>query len=226
VVEVDDDAVVIDLREPIEAPVCSARGKTALEWALALLATLLLLPVLLVLGAIISISSGGTFWYSQVRVGRGGQLFRCYKLRSMVKNADAALHDLLERDPEARAEFERDWKLSNDPRITTIGKILRKTSLDELPQLINVLKGEMALVGPRPVVPDELSRYGHHVSEVLSVRPGLTGLWQVSGRNDVSYAQRVQLDVAYVRERSVPLDVSIIARTALQCVVPSGNGAR
>jgi lipopolysaccharide/colanic/teichoic acid biosynthesis glycosyltransferase len=143
----------------------------------------------------------------------------------MVPNADQVLRELLERDAEARAEFEANWKLQHDPRITPLGRVLRKTSLDELPQLVNVLKGEMALVGPRPVVTAELPKYGHHAEEVLSVRPGVTGLWQVSGRNDVTYDERVQLDVAYVRRSSLLFDLGIIARTAMQVAVPFKNGA-
>lgn len=219
------DGATTDLRVDATVQVRPARGKAALDFLLALLGLVALAPLLLILGTTIALTSGARPWYSQERVGRNGRTFRCYKLRTMVPNAEAVLRDLLANDPEARQEFEENWKLKHDPRITPIGRVLRKTSLDELPQLVNVLRGEMALVGPRPVVTDELPRYGEHVDEVLSVRPGLTGLWQISGRNDVSYAERVQLDVAYVRRCSLRMDVSIIGRTAVQVLVPFKNGA-
>jgi lipopolysaccharide/colanic/teichoic acid biosynthesis glycosyltransferase len=182
--------------------------------------------VLLVLAVLIVVTTPGPIWYAQVRVGRGGQLFRCYKLRTMVPNAADILEALLRDDPDARVEYERHCKLKDDPRITPIGKLLRKTSLDELPQLVNVIKGDMSLVGPRPVVPHELTRYGDAADLLLSVRPGLTGLWQVSGRNDLSYDERVDLDLEYVRRRSLRLDAEIIVRTIQQMVAPHGNGAR
>jgi lipopolysaccharide/colanic/teichoic acid biosynthesis glycosyltransferase len=144
----------------------------------------------------------------------------------MVPDADMVLEEILERDPVARSEYDRYWKLHNDPRVTRIGRLIRKTSLDELPQLINVVRGEMALVGPRPVVTSELPRYGDHVDELLSVRPGMTGLWQVSGRNDLSYSERVRLDVSYVRTSCVRGDLGIIAKTAVQIALPFRNGAR
>lgn len=157
--------------------------------------------------------SGGPVFFGHERIGRHGQLFRCWKFRTMVPDASAVLARLLADNPEARTEWDRDFKLKNDPRVTPIGRWLRQTSFDELPQLFNVLKGDMSLVGPRPVIRDELRRYGDAQVYYTQVRPGLTGLWQVSGRNDIDYAQRVHLDAWYVRNWNLWYDVLIIART-------------
>ena len=167
--------------------------------------------------------SGGTVIYRHWRVGRGGQMFSCLKFRTMVPNADQVLRDLLEKDPDLRAEWIRDHKLRNDPRVTRLGRFLRRTSLDELPQLLNVLGGEMSLVGPRPVVREELLRYGRSVGTYLAAKPGITGLWQVTGRNDTDYRRRVVLDTYYVRNQNLLLDLYILAKTT--GVVLGGNGA-
>jgi lipopolysaccharide/colanic/teichoic acid biosynthesis glycosyltransferase len=143
----------------------------------------------------------------------------------MRPDADRVLASVLEASPEMRAEFERDFKLREDPRITPIGRFLRRSSLDELPQFLNVLRGEMSLVGPRPIVDKEIDRYGPYMDEVLAVRPGLTGLWQVSGRNNLSYPKRVRLDVAYARGRSFFLDFAIILRTFGVLLLPMDRGA-
>ncbi len=172
----------------------------------------LLSPLILTIGLIAWISSGSPF-YRHRRVGLGGRCFDCMKFRTMVPNADKVLHDLLDGDRELKEEWLRDHKLRSDPRVTRLGKFLRRTSLDELPQLWNVLRGEMSLVGPRPVVPDELRRYGNKVETFLSAKPGITGLWQISGRNDMDYRRRVALDVCYVRSRRMTLDLAIILRT-------------
>lgn len=161
--------------------------------------------------------------FAHTRVGRHGQLFQCLKFRTMVPNADEVLHRLLAEDPEARAEWEESFKLKNDIRITPIGRFLRKTSLDELPQLFNVLKGDMSLVGPRPVIPDELERYGDAKIYYLEVRPGLTGLWQISGRSDLDYEQRVSLDTWYVRNWTLWYDIVILFKTMI--TVPARAGA-
>lgn len=158
-------------------------------------------------------TSGGPIFYGHKRVGQNGKSFPCYKFRTMVPNAAQLLQELLERDPEAKAEWERDFKLKNDPRITPIGHFLRKTSLDELPQLWNVLKGEMSLVGPRPVVDAELERYGGRVDLYLKAKPGMTGLWQISGRNDITYDNRVFLDAWYVKNWSWFNDIVILIKT-------------
>ena len=169
-------------------------------------------PFLLVMGAIV-MSDGGRPVFGHLRVGRNGRKFRCLKFRSMVTGADVVLKHLLATDPKAREEWERDFKLKNDIRITPIGRLLRRTSLDELPQLWNVLRGDMSLVGPRPIVDEELARYGADVHYYLETKPGMTGLWQVSGRNDVDYATRVSLDVSYAKECSLSLDILILLKT-------------
>jgi undecaprenyl-phosphate galactose phosphotransferase len=167
--------------------------------------------------------SGGSAIFVQQRVGRDGGLFRCYKFRSMVKNANRVLGDYLEHNPAAREEWNRSFKLKHDPRITWFGQCLRKTSMDELPQLFNVLKGDMSLVGPRPIVPNEIELYAERIADYYRCRPGITGLWQVSGRNLVAYERRVRLDAIYARKQSLWLDVIILFRTVK--VVISGVGA-
>jgi lipopolysaccharide/colanic/teichoic acid biosynthesis glycosyltransferase len=174
---------------------------------------LLALPAFLVIAALVKLDGGRAF-YAHERVGRDGRLFGCLKFRSMVMDADRRLAALLATDADARAEWEATRKLKNDPRVTWIGRVLRATSLDELPQLINVLRGEMSLVGPRPVQASELAAfYGAAAQHYMAVRPGITGPWQVSGRSDTSYAQRVALDVAYATQPSILTDVKILLRT-------------
>jgi lipopolysaccharide/colanic/teichoic acid biosynthesis glycosyltransferase len=183
---------------------------------------LLALPAFLVIGLLVRMDGGSAF-YGHERVGRGGRSFRCLKFRSMVMDSDKRLAALLERDPSARAEWEATRKLKNDPRVTWVGRFLRATSLDELPQLINVLKGEMSLVGPRPVLAAELAAYyGAAAQHYLSVRPGITGPWQISGRNDTSYAQRVALDVAYATQPSLLNDLRILLRTPIVVLARKG----
>ncbi|HCR3979946.1 TPA: sugar transferase, partial [Citrobacter koseri] len=156
---------------------------------------------------------GGPAIYGHMRVGRHGKLFPCYKFRSMVMNSQEVLQKLLDSDPAAREEWERDFKLKNDPRITPVGRFIRKTSLDELPQLFNVLKGQMSLVGPRPIISEELPRYDENVDYYLMAKPGMTGLWQVSGRNDVDYDTRVYFDSWYVKNWSLWNDIAILFKT-------------
>jgi Undecaprenyl-phosphate galactose phosphotransferase WbaP len=151
--------------------------------------------------------------YRHKRIGVGGKSFYCIKFRSMVADADGILADLLMRNPDARAEWAATQKLRHDPRITPVGRFLRKTSLDELPQLLNVLRGEMSLVGPRPIVASETQFYGDHIAEYYAARPGITGLWQVSGRSDTTYERRVALDVSYVRNWSLGNDIVILLKT-------------
>lgn len=165
----------------------------------------------------------GPILFRHRRIGRGGRSFECLKFRTMVPNADRLLRELLERDPCARAEWFRDHKLRADPRVTAWGCLLRRASVDELPQLWNVLRGEMSLVGPRPIVQDEMLRYGRYLQAYLAVSPGITGLWQVMGRNDTDYRRRVALDVYYVRKRSLLMDLYIIFQTAR--VVVKRHGA-
>jgi lipopolysaccharide/colanic/teichoic acid biosynthesis glycosyltransferase len=199
---------------PISAPDRGAHPifKRIFDLVGASAAILVLSPLILTIVTFIYLS-GGSPLFRHRRVGQLGISFDCFKFRTMVTNADEVLQNLLERDPIAREEWLRDHKLRDDPRVTPFGRFLRRTSLDELPQLWNVLRGDMSLVGPRPVVPDELRRYGRRVPIFLSARPGITGLWQISGRNDTDYRRRVALDVCYVRSRSVILDVYILWRT-------------
>jgi len=175
-------------------------------------AMVVVVPVLAVFAALVKLD-GGPLFYGHKRVGRDGKTFKCWKLRSMVPNADQVLRDLLERDEAARREWEADYKLRKDPRITWIGGLLRVSGIDELPQLFNVLVGEMSLVGPRPVVEDEIERYGKNTSAYFAVQPGITGLWQVSGRNDVDYGTRVALDLWYAKNWSLWLDLVILLKT-------------
>jgi exopolysaccharide production protein ExoY len=196
---------------------------TALNQLTALLVILLLSPLLLYIAWRIAREDGAPVTYGHYRVGRRGQLFRCLKFRSMVRNSQDVLAELLRTDASARAEWELDHKLRNDPRVTPIGRMLRKTSLDELPQLFNILRGEMHFVGPRPVTVEELIRYGSRRRHYLSVRPGLTGLWQVSGRNNTTYDERVEFDSEYVERRNPLFDSWIVLRTVK--VMVTGEGA-
>jgi Undecaprenyl-phosphate galactose phosphotransferase WbaP len=195
-----------------QAPPLKRAIKTGFDFAVAILALLLLSPLLFAIAAYVKADGGPTF-YAQTRVGRGGRPFRCLKFRTMMVGAEDRLLDLLAADPAAAAEWEATQKLTADPRVTGIGGLLRKTSLDELPQLLNVLKGEMSLVGPRPIVEAEQERYADDIASYRAVRPGVTGLWQVSGRSEISYARRVQLDVWYVNHWSLLQDFSILLRT-------------
>ncbi len=182
-------------------------------------------PVLLAIAVAVKFSSRGSVFYVQRRIGRGYRSFGCIKFRTMRRDADRVLASVLAASPELQAEFKRDFKLKRDPRITPIGAFLRRSSLDELPQFINVLRGEMSVVGPRPIVRDELDRYGQNMDNVLSVRPGMTGLWQVSGRNNLSYQQRVQLDLYYTSNRSFWMDLGIVLRTIGVVLFPRDRGA-
>ncbi|TPL83613.1 sugar transferase [Mesorhizobium sp. B2-3-12] len=170
-------------------------------------------PVMILVVLLIKITTGGPAIFSHSRIGFGGRSFNCYKFRSMVRNSNEVLNAYLDANPVARKEWEETHKIRNDPRVTLLGRLLRKSSLDELPQLINILRGDMSCVGPRPIVTDELRRYGEHQAEYLGARPGLTGLWQVSGRSSMDYDNRVALDSHYVRNWSVWLDVVILLRT-------------
>jgi Undecaprenyl-phosphate galactose phosphotransferase WbaP len=198
-------------------------AKRALDIVGAGLGLVVLAPFLLIVAMMVR-ADGGPAFFAHQRVGRGGKLFGCLKFRSMVIDSQARLEDLLANDPAARAEWDATRKLKNDPRITRIGRFLRSTSLDELPQLINVLRGEMSLVGPRPVQEAEIDRYyGASAAHYMAVRPGITGLWQVSGRSETSYDSRVALDVAYVSRPSLLADIAILLRTPV--AVLSRRGA-
>ena len=182
-------------------------------------------PIFILIGILVKLSSPGAVFYIQKRVGRNYREFGCIKFRTMHKDADNLLPNLLEKYPLMRKEFEKDFKLRQDPRITKLGRFLRRSSLDELPQFFNVLKGEMSVVGPRPIVSNEINKYSLFMEEVISVRPGLTGLWQVSGRNNLSYKKRVELDLVYARNRNFLLDLEIIILTLGVLLFPMDRGA-
>jgi lipopolysaccharide/colanic/teichoic acid biosynthesis glycosyltransferase len=186
---------------------------SAMNVAVAVVALAFVLPVLLAAALVVYAQDGGPVLFAHRRIGLNGRTFYCLKFRSMAVDAEARLAALLASDPVARAEWEQSHKLRNDPRVTRVGAFLRKTSLDELPQLLNVLRGDMSLVGPRPIVEAEVARYGRHFRAYCAVKPGITGLWQVSGRNDTSYRKRVALDCVYARRRSLGLDAYIIVAT-------------
>lgn len=191
--------------------------KRTIDIAFSATMLLVLLPVFLAITAAVA-ADGGPAFFSHRRVGRGGRSFGCLKFRSMRPDADRLLAELLARDPSARAEWGATRKLRRDPRITWIGKLLRVTSLDELPQMINVLRGDMSLVGPRPVVQEELDQHyapALAAGDYLSVRPGLTGPWQVSGRSNTGYHERIALDSDYARNPSLLRDLKILALTVV-----------
>ncbi|GAA3852829.1 sugar transferase [Celeribacter arenosi] len=196
-------------------------GKRVFDVVFVLLVAPIILPIVGILAVIIGLDGGAAF-YGHERVGRNGQRFTCWKLRSMVADADARLVQHLAENPEARMEWDREFKLQNDPRVTRLGRFLRRTSLDELPQFLNVLSGEMSVVGPRPVTAPEIECYGAQAASVLNVRPGVTGLWQVSGRNAVSYPDRVALDIAYVTKLSFVSDLFIVFKTVKSVLVRTG----
>ena len=194
-------------------------GKRVFETLLVLMAAPVCLPIVLILALLIALDGHNPF-FVQLRIGRNGRVFRIWKLRTMVKDAQNQLEDHLAQDPEAREQWERTQKLKQDPRITRMGRILRKTSLDELPQLLNVVNGTMALVGPRPMMVDQRHLYVGQTYRRL--RPGITGLWQISARNESEFTARVRYDDEYYRTLSLRTDVRILARTVL--VVLRGTG--
>lgn len=198
-------------------------AKSLLDQCLTLIVGLLCLPIIAAIALAIRLDSRGPIFYTQIRIGRSGRPFKAWKFRTMVPNADQVLRNYLEQHPDLRHSWDSDRKLRYDPRITRLGRWLRRTSLDELPQLWNVLRGEMSLVGPRPIVHDEIRRYEDKFELYTQVLPGLTGLWQVSGRNNITYKERVNLDAYYVRNWSVWLDLYILIRTVW--VVIMGDGA-
>ncbi|GBR35692.1 sugar transferase [Neoasaia chiangmaiensis NBRC 101099] len=205
------DTIILSYRSNLEEPV-QRFFKFTFDFVIALLLFALVFPVYVILYILIALE-GGQPIYGHRRIGQNGREFNCLKFRTMAKNSDEVLNHLLETNAEAAAEWEETQKLHNDPRITRIGHMLRKTSLDELPQLLNVIRGEMSLVGPRPIVQAEVHHYGDNFEYYQAIRPGITGLWQVSGRSDTGYAERVQLDRWYVRNWTLWHDVAILAKT-------------
>lgn len=177
-----------------------------------LAALIILSPFFIVISIIIKIDSRGEAIFGHNRLGSNGKIIKVYKFRTMVKNAEEILRNL---PPDQKREFEKNFKLENDPRITAVGNFLRKTSLDELPQLLNILIGNMSVVGPRPIVEKEIQKYGKYGSKLLTVKPGLTGNWQANGRSNTTYEERVKLDMDYIDNRSFWLDIKIILKTVV-----------
>ena len=183
---------------------------------------LMISPFLLLIALIVAVENGGSVIFAHKRVGAAGKKFSCYKFQTMVPNAEERLKEYLAANPDAKREWDETFKLTNDPRVTRFGKWLRKTSLDELPQLWNVLRGEMSLVGPRPIVQAEIPRYGKNIREYYMVLPGITGMWQVSGRSDTTYPERVAMDTWYVRNWSVWIDIMYLFKTVKAVVTSRG----
>jgi lipopolysaccharide/colanic/teichoic acid biosynthesis glycosyltransferase len=190
---------------------------------LGIMALLAFMPTMALVALAVWVQDGGPSLYGQRRVGRDGRPFVCLKFRSMFVDASDRLQHILSTDPEARQEWLENHKLKSDPRVTPLGNLLRKSSLDELPQLFNVIAGDMSLVGPRPIVEAEINKYGRYFRHYCSVTPGITGLWQVSGRSDVSYRRRVAMDVAYARSKSLAFDVSLLCATIPAVLVRKGS---
>jgi len=209
-----DLVVVVDAEARATASSPPGLGvKRAIDLIAALIGIVIASPVLVALVLMVALTSRGPVFYVQERLGRDGRPFPLVKLRTMRRHADRMLADYLERHPELAEEWRATWKLRNDPRVTRVGRLMRRYSLDELTQLFNVLVGHMSIVGPRPVVADEIARFGDRARDILAFRPGLTGLWAISGRNDLSYDERVELEHRYVRTWSIKRDISIIVRT-------------
>jgi undecaprenyl-phosphate galactose phosphotransferase len=209
---VDTAAIELSAQAPIRTARVGVAAKRSMDIVLSIVFLVLFSPLFLVCAAMIRRSGRGIF-YSDRRVGRDGKVFYCHKFRTMIPNANKLLADLLQKDPELRREWETGFKLKKDPRVTAIGRFLRKTSLDELPQLFNVLKGEMSLVGPRPMFEEEQERWGTAIHYYYSTRPGMTGIWQIYGRSDTSYETRIRLNVEYVRNWTFWRDVVILFMT-------------
>ncbi|MDO7786862.1 undecaprenyl-phosphate galactose phosphotransferase WbaP [Desulforamulus aquiferis] len=208
----DEKTLMLSMQNNL-ASVCNVILKRTFDIVVACSMLTVVLPVMIGIVIAIIIDSKGPAIFAHKRVGKDGKSFKCFKFRTMVTNSQDVLEKLLASNPEIREEWEREFKLKNDPRITRVGNFLRKTSLDELPQIFNVLLGQMSLVGPRPIVQKEVEKYGEYFKDFKMVLPGITGLWQVSGRNDVDYDERVQLDVWYVRNWSLWMDITILIRT-------------
>lgn len=204
------------------APV-GGRVKRIADVVLSLLALVAVWPLFLMIVAVMKVTDPGPVFFAHERIGFNGRRFKCLKFRSMVTDSEAVLLALLRQDAEAAKEWTDTQKLRNDPRITSLGRLLRVTSLDELPQLINVLVGDMSFVGPRPIVASEAPRYGKYFLLYVAARPGLTGPWQVSGRSDTTYDERVRLDVDYVTNWSFPRDCAVMLRTAVVVLTRSGS---
>ena len=198
-------------------------AKRAIDLTLTMSGGLCLLPFLLVIAVLVAVDNRGRVIFAHRRIGKNGREFKCYKFQTMIPNAQEALEKYLSTNPKAKKEWEENFKLMNDPRVTKLGSFLRKTSLDELPQLWNVIKGEMSLVGPRPIVAKEIKYYGDNFKEYAMCKPGITGIWQVSGRSDTTYEERVAMDTWYAYNRTNMLDLKYLFKTIK--IVLLGKGA-
>ena len=199
--------------------------KTIFDLFFALIILITCFPIFIFIAFLIKLSSRGPIFYLQERIGKNKKAFNCIKFRTMHPEAEDILENLIVNNKKLRKEFEETHKLKNDPRITNIGKFLRKTSLDEMPQFLNVIKMEMSIIGPRPIVKKEIQKYGASYNKVISIKPGITGLWQVSGRNNLSYKRRVILDCLYVDNISLIIDLRIMIRTLGVIFFPNDRGA-
>ncbi len=199
--------------------------KNIFDISFSLIFLIAFIPLFLIIALLIKLSSRGPIFFLQERIGKNNVPFKCIKFRTMFPEAKDILQNVLNKDEKIKKEFEETHKIKNDPRITTIGKLLRKTSLDELPQFINVIRNEMSIVGPRPIVKAEKKKYGKNLIKVLSIKPGITGLWQVSGRNNLTYKKRVKLDINYVKNYNLLMDIRILIRTFGVILFPLDRGA-
>ena len=204
-------------------PSLDGAARRAFDIVIAAALVILLAPLLVVVAALVWAQDGGPALFAHERIGIGGKAFKCLKFRSMLTDSETRLATLLASDPAARAEWERDHKLRSDPRITRLGRFLRRSSIDELPQLFNVLRGEMSLVGPRPIVEAEVGRYGRRFRHYTNVKPGITGLWQVSGRNNTSYRRRIALDSVFGQRVTLGLYVKILLLTVPAVLLSRGS---
>lgn len=193
--------------------------KRSLDVTLSVIALIILSPVFLIIAAIIKLDSKGPVFFIHKRIGKDGKEIGIYKFRSMVQNAEDMIAEFTE---EQKKEFRENYKLQDDPRVTKIGKILRKTSLDELPQILNILKGDLSIIGPRPVIKRELEKYENNKEKFLSVKPGLTGFWAANGRSDTTYSERVQMELYYIDHMSLKMDIKIFFKTIISVIKKEG----
>ena len=199
--------------------------KRFIDFIFSIILIIVLIPLFLIIVLLIKLNSKGSVIYIQRRIGKNNTSFSCYKFRTMKTQSKYILKEILRQNPDFKNEFEKTRKLINDPRITDIGKFLRLTSLDELPQIFNVFKGDMSFIGPRPIVKSEIKKYGKNFKKAFSIKPGISGMWQVSGRNKLSYRQRVKLDVFYAKNISFLLDFKIFMKTLIVILLPFNRGA-
>lgn len=193
--------------------------KRTTDFVLATLALILLLPVFAIISIAIKLESKGPVFFKHTRIGKNGKIIKLYKFRSMVVNAEELIKSFT---PEQMKEYKENYKLTDDPRTTKVGKILRKTSLDELPQLLNIIKGDLSIIGPRPVIAEELKKYGYNIDKFLSVTPGLTGYWAANGRSNTTYEQRMQMELFYIDNMSLKMDIKVFFKTILSVVKKEG----